>query len=74
MKKPILEYLSQKPCLEYMNFAIGWSDLEPEFVVNRLDELMNILDVINNKFSGSIKKQSFFITEKVHKLRCLPEF
>jgi len=73
MKKPILDYLSKKPYLEFMNLAIGWSDLEPEFVVNRLDELMKILDEINSKFSGSIKKQSFFITEKVHKLRCLPK-
>jgi len=73
MKKPISDYLSKMPSLEFMNFAIGWSDLEPEFVVNRLDELMEILDDINTKFSGSIKKQSFFITEKVYKLRCMPE-
>ena len=56
-----------------MNFAIGWADLEPEFVVKNFDELLKILDEINLEFSGAIKKQAFFITEKTYKLRCLPE-
>lgn len=73
LKKPILDYLKDKPYLEFMNFAIGWADLEPEFVVKNFDELLKILDEINLEFSGAIKKQAFFITEKVHKLRCLPE-
>ena len=73
LKKPILDYLKDKPYLEFMNFAIGWADLEPEFVVKNFDELLKILEEIDANFSGAIKKQSFFITEKVHKLRCLPE-
>jgi len=72
-KKPILDYLSKNPKLEFMNLAIGWSDLEPEFVVTNIDEILRILDDINNKFSGAIKKQTFFITEKLHKLRCMPK-
>jgi len=74
LKKPILNYLSDKPYLEFMNLALGWADLEPEFVVKDFDELQKILDEINLKFSGVIKKQSFFIADKIHKLRCLPEF
>jgi DNA-binding Lrp family transcriptional regulator len=73
LKKPVFDYLKDKPYLEYMNFAIGWADLEPEFVVKDFDELLKTLDEINSKFSGAIKKQTFFIFEKVHKLRCLPE-
>jgi len=72
-KKSFLEYLENKPYIEFMNFTVGWSDLEPEFVVKNFDELLKILDEINAKFSGAIKKQSFFITEKLHKLRCMPE-
>lgn len=72
-KKPILKYLEDKSYVEYMNLSIGWSDLGPEFVVRDFDELIKFLDEINNKFSGVIKKQSYFITEKIHKLRCLPE-
>ena len=73
LKRSILDYLEEKPYIEYINLSIGWSDLGPEFVVKDFDELMKILDEINAKFSGAIKKQSYFIAEKVHKLRCLPE-
>ena len=72
-KKPIFNYLRKKPYLEFMNFALGWADLEPEFVVKNFDELLKILDEINTTFSGAIKKQSFFITEEVYKFRCMPE-
>jgi len=73
LKKSVVDFLKDKSYLEYINFAIGWSDLEPEFVVKDFDELLFILDEINTKFSGVIKKQSFFITEALHKLRCMPK-
>lgn len=73
LKKSILKYLEEKSYIEYMNFSIGWADLGPEFIVKNFDELSQILDDINNEFSGAIKKQSFFIIDKVHKLRCMPE-
>jgi DNA-binding Lrp family transcriptional regulator len=73
LKRPIFSYLTEKHYIEFMNFAIGWADLEPEFVVKDFQELLSILDEINTKFSGAIKKQSFFIVEKIHKQRCLPE-
>jgi len=73
LKKPMLKYLGDKPYIEFMNFTHGWADVEPEFVVKSFDELLKILEEINTKFSGVIKKQSFFITEKLHKLRCMPE-
>jgi DNA-binding Lrp family transcriptional regulator len=74
LKMPILKHLSNKNYLEFMNLALGWADLEPEFIVKDFNELQKILDEINNKFSGAIKKQSFFIVDRVHKIRCLPEY
>jgi len=73
LKKQVFNYLKNKSYLEYMNLAIGWADLEPEFVVKNFNELRTILEEINSKFSGAIKKQSFLITDKIHKLRSLPE-
>jgi DNA-binding Lrp family transcriptional regulator len=73
LKKLMLKYLGEKNYIEYMNLSVGWSDLGPEFVVKNFEELSSILDDINNKFSGVIKKQTFSITEKDHKLRCMPE-
>jgi len=73
LKKPIYNFLKNKSYLEYMNLAFGLADLEPEFIVKDYDELLKILDEINLKFSGAIKKQSIFIADKVYKLRCMPE-
>jgi DNA-binding Lrp family transcriptional regulator len=71
LKKPVLDYLKNKSYLEYMNLAIGWADLEPEFVVKNFDDLIKILEEINTRFSGVIKKQSFFITEKMYNITTL---
>jgi len=73
LKKPVYEYLAKKEYVEFVNFTIGWADLEPEFVVKDFNELLQILEEINQKFSGAIKKQTFFIAEKIFKQRCLPE-
>ena len=73
-KKQILDYLQDKPYIEYMNLALGWADLEPEFIVKDFNDLLKILDDINNKFGDVIKKQIFWVVEKMHKLNFLPEF
>lgn len=73
LKKPVFTYLAKKDYIEFMNFALGWADLEPEFVVKDFNELLEILEEINKEFSGAIKKQTFFIAEKLYKQRCLPE-
>lgn len=72
-KKQILNYLQDKPYIEYMNLALGWADLEPEFVVKDFNELLKILDELNTKYGNVIKKQIFWVVEKTHKIRFLPE-
>ena len=52
---------------------MGWADLEQEIVAKNFEGLMNIFNDVESKFPGSIKKQSFVINEKLHKLRCMPE-
>jgi len=42
-KKNIIKYLENKPYLEGLNLAIGWADIEPEFIVKNVDELTKIL-------------------------------
>ena len=72
-KKHILNYLQDKPYIEYMNLALGWADLEPEFIVKDFNELLKILDELNTKYGDVIKKQIFWVVEKTHKIRFLPE-
>ncbi len=73
MKKKILDYLQNKPYVEYINLALGWADLEPEFIVKDFNELLKILDEINSQFADVIKKQIFWVVEKTHKIRLIPE-
>ena len=72
-KKQILNYLQNKPYIEYMNLSLGWADLEPEFIVKDFNELLKILDELNTEYGNIIKKQIFWVVEKTHKIRFLPE-
>ena len=72
-RKAIIDYLKQKPFFECLNVSVGWCDIEPEFIVKDVDELTDILADLDGKFPNSIKKQSFWILDKNHKERWLPE-
>jgi Lrp/AsnC family leucine-responsive transcriptional regulator len=71
--KAIWNYLKETPYLEYLNVSIGWCDLEFELIVENVDKLSQIMRDIDLKFPNAIKKQTFWIFEKVHKDRWLPE-
>ncbi|MBN1280275.1 MAG: Lrp/AsnC family transcriptional regulator [Candidatus Thermoplasmatota archaeon] len=73
-RRAIWEYLQEKPYCDTLNVAIGWCDLEFEIIVENVDSLGKIMEEISSKFPGVIKKQSFWIFEKMHKERWLPEF
>jgi Lrp/AsnC family leucine-responsive transcriptional regulator len=69
----IWNYLKEKPFCDTLNVAIGWCDLEFELIVDNVDQLGKIMDDLYSKFPNAIKKQIFWIAEKVHKERWLPE-
>ena len=69
----LIDYLEGKSYLECLNVAVGWSDLEPEIIVENLDKLIQIMDEIDAKFPNTIRKQSFLKSITVHKERWLPE-
>lgn len=71
--KAIWNYLKETPYLEYLNVTVGWCDLEFELIVENVDKLSQIMRDIDLKFPNAIKKQTFWIFEKVHKDRWLPE-
>ena len=72
-RKVILDYIEEKPFLEYVDDNIGWCDLQFEIVVKNVEILTNIMDEINTKFEGAIRKQTFEIVTERHKERWLPE-
>jgi DNA-binding Lrp family transcriptional regulator len=73
-RNAIWGYVKEKSYCDTLNVAIGWCDLEFELIVENVARLGEIIEEINEKFPQTIKKQSFWIFEKVHKERWLPEF
>ena len=73
LRKTIWDYLKEKSYCDTLNVAVGWCDLEFEIIVDNVDRLGHIMEEINSKFPNAIKKQNFWIFEKIHKERWLPE-
>ena len=72
-RKNIIKYLDEKGYLECLNVATGWSDIEPEIVVEDMDKLINLMEEINHKFPNVIRKLDYCIMTEVHKERWVPE-
>jgi DNA-binding Lrp family transcriptional regulator len=73
-RNAIWSYLKEQSYCDTLNVAIGWSDLEFEIIVENVQKLGQIMEEIDAKFPNTIKKQSFWIFDKVHKERWLPKF
>jgi len=73
-RKNIINHLDDKGCLECLNVAAGWSDIEPEIVVENMDKLIQLTEEINNKFPNAVRKLDYWIMAEVHKERWLPDF
>jgi DNA-binding Lrp family transcriptional regulator len=72
--KQIEDYLRNNPYVEnIMDMTIGWCDFNFELMVRNIDFLTKIIDDIDNKFSGVIRKTNFWMAKEVHKERWLPE-
>ena len=72
-RKKIVEYLEKKPYFICLNEAMGWSDIEPEFVLKNVDELNEEMENINYIFPNAIKNYNYWLTPKIHKYRWMPE-
>jgi DNA-binding Lrp family transcriptional regulator len=71
-RKNIIKYLDNKGCLECLNVATGWSDIEPEIVAEDVDKLIQLMEELNHRFPNSIRKLEYWIMTEVHKERWLP--
>jgi len=72
--KKIEEYLKGNPYVEnIMDMTIGWCDLNFELLVKNFNSLTKIIDEIDKKFPGAIRKTNFWMGTEVHKERWMPE-
>jgi Lrp/AsnC family transcriptional regulator, leucine-responsive regulatory protein len=70
----IKEYLKVNPYVEYiMDMTIGWCDINFELLIKNFNSLTKIVDEIDKRFPGAIRKTNFWMARKVHKDRWLPE-
>jgi len=72
-RKHIINYIKNNPYLTFIGFSAGVSDLELEFFLEDSDKLNQIMEDINLKFPGAIRKFEYFTVAKKHKLRFIPE-
>ncbi len=72
--KKIEDYVKGNPYVEnIMDMTIGWCDLNFELLVKNINSLTQIIDEIDSRFPGAIRKTNFWMARKVHKERWLPE-
>jgi len=72
--KKIKEYLKGNPYVCYiMDMTIGWCDINFELLVKNFNSLTKIIDEIDKRFPGAIRKTNFWMARKIHKERWLPE-
>jgi DNA-binding Lrp family transcriptional regulator len=70
----IKEYLKGIPNVGYiMDMTIGWCDINFELLVKNFNSLTSIIDDIDKKFPGAIRKTNFWMARTIHKERWLPE-
>jgi len=72
-REHIIRYLEKQPYFIDLNVAVGWADIEPEFVVKNVEILVEVLEKLDKKFPNVIKKQIFWIVNKIHKEKGVPE-
>ena len=70
----IENFLKSNPYVEnVMDMTIGWCDLNFELMVKNVEILTQIIEEIDIKFPGAIRRTNFWISKKIHKERWLPE-
>jgi Lrp/AsnC family transcriptional regulator for asnA, asnC and gidA len=73
-KQSIIDYMKGKPYINcIMDSSIGWADLQIELFIKNIDSLLELMEEIDKKFTGAIKKQTYWIATERHKERWLPE-
>jgi DNA-binding Lrp family transcriptional regulator len=72
-RKAIMEYVKNNPNLVFIGTSAGVSDLELEPDLKDSDQIHYMLEDINLKFPGAIRKYEYISIQQVHKYRWMPE-
>jgi DNA-binding Lrp family transcriptional regulator len=69
----IIKYIIMNPHLFAINKTAGYADLELDFFVDNVNQLIQIMEDINVKFPNAIKNYTYFYESKFYKLKYIPE-
>jgi DNA-binding Lrp family transcriptional regulator len=73
-KKQIMDYVIQNPFMfDLMSKSIGWSDFTFQVMIDNMDKVFQIMDDLDRRFPDTVRKQNYWMAEKFHKERWLPE-
>jgi DNA-binding Lrp family transcriptional regulator len=72
-RKAIMEYIKYNPNLVFIGTSAGVSDLELEPDLKDSDMIHHMLEDINMKYPGAIRKYEYISIQQVHKFRWMPE-
>lgn len=73
-RQQILAYLIEIPDIyDIMDMSIGWSDIGFQLFINNINDLTKIIEEIETKFPNSIKRYDYWMEQKCHYERWLPE-
>lgn len=72
-RKKIIEFFKRYSCLLYITKTAGYADLEMDFVVENVTELIDIIENVKNKIPGLIKNYNYFFQPEIHKVIYIPE-
>jgi len=61
------------PHLFAVNKTAGYADLELDFFVDNIGQLLQIMKDLNVKFPNTIKNYTYFYESEFHKLKYIPE-
>jgi hypothetical protein len=72
-KRPvIINYIKKNPHLVLISKSAGVSDVEIEFHVQNIEQLLEIISDIQIKYSNVIKNYRYFHVRKQHKWEHMP--
>jgi DNA-binding Lrp family transcriptional regulator len=72
-RKDIVNYLKDLPSFKCLNIAIGYTDMDLEFICGSVEEMDKLLDELDEKFPNSIRNYFYFKNRQTYKERWLPE-
>lgn len=71
--KEIQSFCKEQPNIVYIDRTIGASDMEFDFEIENLSKFMEIMDLIKQKFKGTIRNFEYFSVLKIYKTVYFPD-